>query len=184
VKAIIETDYIKRLIKATSKFISKDENRPILQYVKLDFKQDDLSVKAVGCDGYRIAIENAKCHSVDEDFTIFVKPYLPVGARGDYAEIELIGKKCFISVGGRSVGYEQPDCVYLDDAEIIKNIESVPVAREVFASKKFLHDALDSIQPDEYMGEPISIQIREGHGAITIKTKSGARHVLPVINPK
>ena len=53
----------------------------MLQYIKLAFVKDgfNLSAKAVAVDGYRIAIENAKCYSLDESFTVFIKPYLPVG---------------------------------------------------------------------------------------------------------
>lgn len=184
-KAIIETSELKRLIKATAKFISKDDNRQMLQYIKLAFMKDgfNFSARAVGVDGYRLSVENAKCLDIDESFAVFIKPYLPVGARCEHAIVELVDGRRLIDIGGRMVGYKQPDGTFLNETEVIANIEERPVIHEVFVSKNFLYDALNSIQADELLREPVSIQLRDRIGAITLKTKNGARYVLPVRNP-
>jgi hypothetical protein len=179
-KAQIITKELKRLIKATSKFISKNEHRPMLQYIRLDFNKENCSVKAVSLDGYRMAIETAECAYVECDFSAYIKPYLPVGANSDYSIIEVEGGRCLIDIDGRIVGCQQPVGTFMDDAATVKTIESIPVTHEVAVSKAFILDALNSLQPDEFARDPITIQIRDTYGAITLRTKNGVRYVLPI----
>jgi DNA polymerase III sliding clamp (beta) subunit (PCNA family) len=179
-KAVILTDELKRLIKATAKFISKDDNRHMQQYIKLEFTHEGMQAKAVSCDGYRLSIENAKCFDVDESFTVFIKPYLPVGANFEYATIELVDKRCLIDIGGRIVGYKQPDGNYMDINKAIEEIERFPVTHTVSVSQFFLLDALNSIHKDSLHKNPAEIQLRGKIGAISIGSKDGIRYVLPV----
>jgi DNA polymerase III sliding clamp (beta) subunit (PCNA family) len=179
-KAIIETSELKRLIKATAKFISKDENRQLLQYIKLTFSKSDNLVKAVAIDDYRMSIESAKCHLVEENFTALIKPYLPVGVSDEYATIELTDGKCLIDIGGGIVGFKQIEGESLDATESVKSLEAFPVKYEVCVNPKFLLDALNSVKTGGLLRESITIQLREGYGAVTIKTKTGARYVCPI----
>lgn len=180
-KAQIITKELKRLIKATAKFISKDDRRPMLQYIRLDFNKESCSVKAIALDGYRMAIETAVCAYVECDFSAYIKPYLPAGATSEYSIIEVDGERCLIDIGGSIVGYKQPKGTFpYDTDEIVKTLESIPVTHEVAVSETFLLDALKSFQPDEFGKDPIIIQLRDRIGAITLRTKNGVRYVLPI----
>ncbi|MDP4116186.1 MAG: hypothetical protein Q8903_08625, partial [Bacteroidota bacterium] len=105
-KAMIESKDLKRIIKATGKFISKNDMRPILQYIRLDFEQK--SVVATACDGCRISTITVPCKS-DEKFTAFIEPYLMPHMPKCDVLIEMVDNNCFINVEGRIVGYRQPE---------------------------------------------------------------------------
>ena len=60
-KAILKTEDLKRLIKATSKFISKDDNRQILQWIQLKFDKEKLTVTAAALNGYMVSVETVQC---------------------------------------------------------------------------------------------------------------------------
>ena len=179
-KAILKTEDLKRLIKATAKFISKDENRHALHWIKLTFHKDTLTAQAVAIDGYRVSVESVSCLSVIDSFTVYIKPYLPVKAKDKVAEVCLSDGKCLINIGGNMTGYVQPDIKYLDDNKIISDIEALPVLREVLLSKEFLTDALNSLLPDSPSSrQTVMLQLREDHQPVSIRSGESVRYVLP-----
>lgn len=78
-KAQMELSALKVIVNATKEFVSASNNRPVYQYICLKFSSADNEVTAVAIDGYRMSVEHTLCLSVDEDFTVFIKPYLPYG---------------------------------------------------------------------------------------------------------
>ena len=180
-KALLETCDLKRLVKATAKFISQDENRRMLRWIRLDFNKDTSTVKAVASDGWKMSIENANCVSIDESFTVYIKPYLPVKVKDKYSTIELSDGKCFIDIGGSIAGYVQPKDEFMDYVKVIADIETVPVVREVYFSKALLVDALNSLRQENYLPRlPVIMQLRDDYGAVSVKMGKSTGYVLPM----
>lgn len=179
-KVILRTDDLKRLVKATAKFISKDENRLLLQYIRLEFNSTDKTVKAVALDGYRIAIENASCEDIDESFTAYIKPYLPVGANAPYSRIEMSGENCLINIDGRIVGYQQPKGNPFDYEKFLKELEEQSVSFKVAVNPQYLMDTLSSAKAScGYKKEVLVIEYRGGVQPLLLRTENGKRIVLP-----
>jgi hypothetical protein len=182
-KVIMFTKDLKRLIKSTAKFISKDENRPLLQYIRLDFEKEGSSVKAIGIDGFKMSVEKANfIGTIDENFTVYIKQHLPPGAKSEYAIIELSGDNCLIEIDGRIVGCKQPKGAPLNYTDIIANWESVQPKHKVKANADYLLDALRSIvQENKLEKKPVTLELREGIAApVIIRTENGFKAVLPV----
>lgn len=179
-KATIRLKDLKRLIKSTAKFISKDECRPMLNYIQLDFNKDNSTVQAASLDGYRISIEKASCN-VDENFTAYIKPYLPVGTKAELATIEIVGENCLIEINGRIIGYKQPQGEFVDVAEILDRFDSTPTSLKAGINEAYLLDALKSIQKENpSLNDPLVIEIKEGNGPVILKTKNGQKAILPI----
>jgi DNA polymerase III sliding clamp (beta) subunit (PCNA family) len=183
-QAMILTSDLKRLIKSTAKFISKDENRPMLQYIQLDFDKSKSSVRAAAVDGYKMSVENASC-CTDESFTAYIKPYLPVRASGQYTIIELNGEYCYIDIGGQRVGYRQPQGSFLNTDEVIKGFESTPVTFKIAMNEEYLLAALKSIQKESKLTQkPVVFEFHENYGPAIIKSKDGMKAILPCRLPE
>lgn len=177
-KAIIKTIDIKRLVKSTRHFMSKDETRPLLNFIRLDFDSERKTCKAVALDGFRLSEETSELKFIDESFSVYIKPYLPVGIKNETVTIELIGNRCFIDAGDSSVGYEQPHGKKFSTKPVLEGLQSNPVLSEIYVNGDFLIDALKSIQnKDTY--EPIRIEYRGDKHAILLKTEKSVRLVMP-----
>lgn len=181
-KAILKTEDLKRLIKATAKFISKDDNRQMLQWIQLKFDKEKLTVTAIALDGCKLSVETVKCFDLDEDFTVCIRPYLPVGAKDMYSKIELSDKLCLIDIGGRFTGYKQPEGNFFDAEKFLTETEQLPVINEVALTRDFLVDALKSLQQDELKRLPVIIQLRDDLKPVSIKMGKSTRYILPVRN--
>ena len=183
-KAILKTSDLKRLIKATAKFISKDGNKRMLQWIQFTFDKEKGTVKAVALDGYKLSIESAKCFDIDENFTAYIKPYLPVGARAEVSTISLVDKNCLIDIDGRIAGFKQPEGDFFNYEKFIAETDQLPIVKEVFFSKSLIKDALESVEESIDFGWDLKIcmQLRSGFEPVSIKTNSGVRYVLPCRN--
>lgn len=71
-KATMHTAAFNRLIEATKAFCSKNNTRPIHNYICLEFHSKSDEVVAVAVDGYRLSVEHAVATS-EEDFRVYVK---------------------------------------------------------------------------------------------------------------
>lgn len=178
-KAIIETTELKRLIKATKKFVRKDDDRPMLKWIELNFDKTTEIITAYACDGYKMVVETVKTMGTDENFKAYIKPDIQVGAKGAYASIELVSGNLYINIDGRISGYTQPDGEYLDCKKLIEGFEAFDIPADAMADPSLLADALNSVLEDAYSRKRVTLQIRDGYGPITIKTETGARYVLP-----
>jgi DNA polymerase III sliding clamp (beta) subunit (PCNA family) len=179
-KAILKTEDLKRLIKATAKFISKDDNRQMLQWIQLNFNKDNMTATAAALDGYKLSIETALCFDIDESFTAYIRPYLPVGAKDIYSKIELADERCLIDIGGRFTGYKQPKGDFFNIEKFLAETEQKPVTSEVFLSRDFLVDALKSLYQEKYSRIPVVIQLRDNLQPVSVKLGKSTRFILPV----
>jgi len=180
-KAIIKSEDLKRLVKSTAKFISKDENRHMMTYIRLDFNKEGCSVKAGGIDGYKLSVESSKCVSVDENFVAYIKPYLPIGAKCKYANIEILGDNCLIDMDGRITGNKQPKGTSIDYYKILSDLEANPVKLKIMVNRFYLLDALKSMQQeDKSLNEPITLEFRDSIDPIIIKNKNGVKLIIPM----
>ncbi len=179
-KAILTTNDLKRLVKATAKFVSTDDNRRMLQWIQLKFNKESMSVTAAALDGHKLSVETIKCVSLDEDFTAYIKPHLPVGVKADYSEIEMSGENCLITIGGSIVGYKQPKGEFYNYDKLLSEISEMPIVEEVCLTKDFLVDALKSLQQDELKKLPVTIQLHGDVRPATVKMGKSTRYILPV----
>ena len=177
-KAIIKTDDLKRLVKSTRHFISKDENRPVLNFIRLEFEKAVMTVKATGLDGYKLSEENAHIKEIDESFIAYIKPYIPVGIKSDVITIEMVGNKCFIDAGESSIAYKQPRGDKIDTKKIIGDLESNPAICEFFIDRDFLVDALKSICEKENIRESVAFEFRGEDHPILLKSGESKRVVM------
>jgi DNA polymerase III sliding clamp (beta) subunit (PCNA family) len=179
-KAILKTEDLKRLIKATAKFISKDDNRQILQWIQLKFDKEKLTVTAAALDGYKLSVETVLAFDIDESFTAYIRPYLPVGAKDIYSKIELADDRCLIDIGGRFTGYKQPKDDFYNVEKFLQETEQLLVVKEVALTRDFLVDALKSLQQDEFKRLPVIIQLRDNLKPVSVKMGKSTRYILPV----
>lgn len=178
-KAVLQTSDLKRLIKSTAKFISKDQNRPMLQYIRLDFDESTSMVRSIALNGYMMSVEKASCYA-DESFTAYIKPYLPIGATGKTVIVEVIGDYCHIDIDGQSVGYKQPTGEFINTDEVLKNFESTPVTFKIAMNEEYLLSALTSIHKEgKIKNEPVVFEFHEAVGPAILKTKNGLKAILP-----
>jgi DNA polymerase III sliding clamp (beta) subunit (PCNA family) len=179
-KAILKTEDLKRLIKATAKFISKNDNRQILQWIQLNFNKENMTATAAALDGYKLSTETVPCFDLDESFTAYIRPYLPVGAKDIYSKIELTDDRCLIDIGGRFTGYKQPKGDFFNIEKFLAETEQIPITSEVALTRDFLVDALKSLQKDEYCHLPVIIQLRDNLKPVSVKLGKSTRYILPV----
>ena len=178
--ATIKTTELKRFIKATEKFISKEDYRPMLQYIKLEFNKDNMIVRAIATDKYKLAIENAECCSLDESFTAYIKPYLPAGVTSELANISLTDDKCLIDIDGSIVGYRQPKGNFGIIDKSIADLEQESTVLNISVNKKFLEDALKSTQTEKSIKPVITLELKQGElSPIIIRSNNGVKYVLP-----
>lgn len=178
-KAVIRTSDLKRLVRATKHFISKDYNRPLLNFIRLDFDFEDKTVNAVALDGFKLSIEASDLKAIDESFSAYIRPYLPVGIKNDVVTIEIIGNKCYIDSGDSSVGYEQPNGKKFNAKSVLEDLHTKPITCEMFVKGDHLVDALKSIQPDAGLSS-VRIEYRADNEAILLKTDKSTRLVKTV----
>ncbi len=173
-KAVIDIYEIKKIIKATKNFIYKGDERPNLQYVRLDFDKDKHKVKATAIDGFMMSIEYGRILQIDESFSAYIKPQLPVGVKADYVEIDVKDGFCYITVGDNSVGYRQPDIKWLDTDKLINDLEAKEIVTNTYINNDKLATALKSIESG---GQPINIEYRGINTALILRFEDSFRMV-------
>lgn len=178
-KAMLETVHLKRLIKSTAKCISKEDRKLMLQYIRLEFDKESMLVTASALDGYKLSIETAPCRDIDESFTAYIRPHLPVGAQGKASNIELTGDNCLIEIDGRITGYKQPKGEFIDTHKIIKDYTTADTIQTICFTKEYLVDTLNSIQFGKNERPIIEIEIRGEIMPVIIKSKNGTRLISP-----
>lgn len=183
-KAQLLTYDFKRLIKATGKFIYKEDTRPLLTYIRLEFDKDSKTITAVASNGHTLSTETANCSYIEQNFTAYIKPYMPIGANDPFCIIELSNDRCLIDIGGRMVGYKQPAGEYMEYKQIITDFEALPVLNEIHLSRQYLLDAINSFTSESIKISPVTIQIRESRQPISVKMGKSTRYILPVRNAK
>lgn len=171
-RAVMDMDEIKRIIKATKSFVFKGDERPALKYVRLDFNKDTNKVKATALDGIMMSIEYGQIFQIDESFAAYIKPQLPIKAKGDYVEIAVNEGFCYITVGDNSFGYRQPEIKWLDTDKIINDLEAKEISANILVNNERLAAALKSIDSGKI---PVKIEYRGLNTGLILRYENSVR---------
>jgi DNA polymerase III sliding clamp (beta) subunit (PCNA family) len=178
-KAIIEVRELKSLIRATRKFISQDENRVVLQYIRLDFLKGN-KVKAVALNGFMLSVENGTVIKCDENFSVYIKPSLPLGATNNkVAEVELNGDICYINIDGNIVGFKQPDCKPFNEKDILEKHEKIETVFKIGVDKDKFSEVLKSIEK-RYVNDAVTIEFKGENQPFILRTGTGIKYLMPM----
>lgn len=120
---MLSGETFKTVINSLKKFVSKDEARPILKYIKLDIKKD--KVRAVACDGYRMAVLDIIKNN-PEEFICYIEP-LSIPKDIINTEILISENKQYITLfylNGQAITYTRNNIVgeYINENAILPEI--------------------------------------------------------------
>ena len=189
--AMLSTREFNRLVDATKKFIStNDTNRVNYTYIRMEFSKgngedEDDKVLAVAVDGYRLLVESGWAMSVDESFTVYIKPNFRFPSvrwpKDDYCEITLSGDECIIRGGGFVYGYKQPK----EPENFLDWKKAVPDRECVFRygiNPKYLIAAVQAAAVRRVYNEPIVLEFYGENLPMTLRLSgsSSFKMVLPV----
>lgn len=183
-KVKLRTSDLKRLVDGTKKFLSKNDNNKLMNYIYLVVDADKKEIKATALDGHRISFEYAQVLEVDESFSCYIRPNIPKITKYDLtAELELVDKKAYVTVGESITGYVQPEGQYFNtDRMLMDDLKKTPVVAFVGVDVALLKDALDSI-PKGYK-QYVKIEFRQPHQPIVITpTKQGEKQNQKIVLP-
>lgn len=171
-----------RIIQATKRFVSKDTERGLLAWIRLEFSKESQSVKAIAVDGFRIATESSLCDSVEDDFSICVKPNIRNVSKSETIIIKLDDEKAFIKDGETILGYVQPDGEFINYEKIINDIVDKPIIYEIAFNGNLLIEALQSAKVSKGdFRESITLEFRNEESPIIIRTGAdNIKLVLPM----
>lgn len=145
----------KKLIDGVKHCVSKDDSRPILQYIQIKVKTDTITAYAL--DGYRagrVEIKNA-C-SIDEEFTCLIKPFTVKTSKSgiNHVVIEQSDKKTFVEVmteyGVLRYGFDIPNDEFFDLEKVYAAAR--PHDRELGLEPRYVIDALKALNGIDHFG--------------------------------
>ena len=183
-KAVIAADSFKRLINNSKKFTRVCSNR-LMSYIYLDVDAEKNIIRAEAVDGHRLSVEYSPVIEADSSFKCYVKANIPkITARDRAVELELIGNKCYVTVGENITGYVQPEGKWFDLDKVINDAEEKPVTASIYVDPKLLKEALDSIGEGAYR-KGVKLEIRGKRDPIMIRPeafhlKDNIKIVLPI----
>lgn len=179
-EAIIKFDDFKRLIKCTLKCVSKGDARVMLNYIQLKFIKETSTVEATSCDGYKLAMEKASC-IVSEDFTAYIKPYLPTGLTEEEAFITLDDDICSVEIGRTILSHRQPKGDFVDVKKLISDYEKCPITCKVGVDRKYLLEVLKSLPKNTVDQNPFVIEVRQDIGMpVIFRTNNGLNAIMQI----
>lgn len=179
--AIIYTNDFNRLISATKYFVSKKNNRPCCEYIKLEFRSAENQVVAISVDGYRMSIEHSLVGDCEEDFVAFIKSNIRLPQK-QFATISLTddGKEAIIRCSGFSFGYVQPED---DGFDWEKEIPTSDAKFRIGFNGNYLLTALQAAKTSsgDSFRQPIILEFRNENEPVIIRTnKDDIKMVLPI----
>lgn len=184
--AIMDGDNFNRLVAATEKFCSKgDNNRPIMQMVRIDFKASTQEACAVALDGYRLSQEHSICLSADGDFSIFISPRTRVPKKY-LVQITLNGDEVLIrSDSGSIIGFKQPDASkWVNTDTILADAQAKQPQYTIGFNPNYLLDALYSARASNagIFRSVVKMEVRDPIAPIIMRTNDNKdiKLVLPV----
>lgn len=180
-KAVIDAQVFKKVIKNTKKFTGSHDKKMSYIYLKIDADNKELTATAL--DGHTISVEYAKLIGCDSSFKCFIKPIIPkIDRHTEIVELELVDKKLFLTVGEMIMGYIQPDGEFYDTDTIIKGLLDRETKSIVGVSPKLLCKALEC-ERDGYKDYAV-IETGKPNDAVVIrsvnKNDKSIKVVLPV----
>lgn len=182
-RAIIMARDLKRLIAATSGFVTGPNKNPVFNYIRLEFCKENASVTAIGVDGYRLSVEHSVCGDIDEDFVAYVRPFLPRAKQEDAAVIEVTDGYCYIKIGDLSAGFKQPFGTYLDYAKILTEATSSDPTLKIGFNGNYLLKALQAASAScgGSFAKPVVLEFRGPLSPVILRTnKEDVKMVLPI----
>lgn len=138
----------KKLIDGVKHCVSKDDSRPIWQYIQIKVKTDTITAYAL--DGYRagrVEIKNA-C-PIDEEFTCLIKPFTVKTSKNGINPIviEQSDKKTFVEIiteyGVLRYGFDIPNDEFFDIEQVYAAAR--PHDRELGLRPRYVIDALKAL---------------------------------------
>lgn len=138
----------KKLIDGVKHCVSKDNSRPILQYIQVKVKTDTITAYAL--DGYRAGrVEIKNTCPIDEEFTCLIKPFTVKTSKNGINPV-VIGqsdKKTFVEVmteyGVLRYGFDIPNGEFFDIEKVYAAAR--PHDRELGIQPRYIIDAMKSL---------------------------------------
>lgn len=138
----------KKLIDGVKHCVSKDDSRPILQYIQIKVKTDTITAYAL--DGYRAGrVEIKNTCPIDEEFTCLIKPFTVKTSKNGInpVVIEQSDKKTFVEVmteyGVLRYGFDIPNDKFPDIEKVYAAAR--PHDRELGLSPRYVIDAMKAL---------------------------------------
>ena len=138
----------KKLIDGVKHCVSKDDSRPIWQYIQIKVKTDTITAYAL--DGYRAGrVEIKNTCPIDEEFTCLIKPFTVKTSKNGInpVVIEQSDKKTFVEVmteyGVLRYGFDIPNDEFFDIEQVYAAAR--PHDRELGLRPRYVIDALKAL---------------------------------------
>ena len=176
-KAKIYTNDFNRIIAATKDFVSKNTNKLIHQYIRLEFRSDEQRVAAIAVDGFRMSVEHSVCEC-DEDFSAYIRANAKLPA-GVYAEFEIQDGEAIIRCGDFIFGYKQPEGEFLDWEKVLPESPTFKIG----FNGNYLLSALKAakVSAGNSFKSPIILEFRSPLDPVIIHTnKDDVKMVFPI----
>lgn len=180
----------KKLIDGVKHCVSKDDSRPILQYIQIKVKTDTITAYAL--DGYRAGrVEIKNTCPIDEEFTCLIKPFTVKTSKNGInpVVIEQSDKKTFVEVMTEYAvlryGFDIPNDEFFDIEQVYAAAR--PHDRELGLRPRHVIDALKALNGIDYCarGYRAVFEIKENNKEafiIRVKNKdiTNEQLILPV----
>lgn len=170
---------LNKILEATKAFQSKNNRRPLYNYIRLEFHSEDDEVIAIAVDGFRMSVEHAVAKS-EEDFTVYVHGNVKL-PKLSTVDIELVDNEVILRCDGYVFGYRQPsDAEYLDWKNVVP--EGEPTFRIGF-NGDYLLSALQAAKASVggTYKTPVVLEFRSSLDPVVLRTnKHDIKLVLPV----
>lgn len=179
-KYTVRASALKKLVDNTKKFTRDSYSNKLMKYIYLEIDAEKKEIKATAVNGWAISIEKDLCVEADQSFTCYIKANIPKVTKKDlYADIELAGDCCYITVGDSIVGFVQPECEYFKLDNILNGCKNTEPLASVSIRKDLLSMAVQSLKNDSK--NYVDIEIREGAQPVVFKSDTKCkRYVLPM----
>lgn len=184
-KAIINTREFNRIIAATKAFVDVHGERPLYNFIKLEFNAKDKRVTAIALDAFRLAVENAALAECDEDFIAYIGSNVKLPSRKDvYAHIELQGNRLIVDCERYIFGCIQPALPALDaNFDWRKAVPEGDVRYKIAFNGDLLLSALRAAKVscgDKYL-QCITLEFRGASEPIVLRTnEENIKLIMPI----
>lgn len=175
-KARVLSYDLNKLLSDSRGFISKRDDRPLLNKIALYFNKEKQNVTAVATDLYRMSIKSISCMEVDEDFYVIVPSKLPF----DDDEGDII-----ISREAEKIKFESFSCnkiVYEEEGELVDYKKVMPNSDSKFRvafNPILLGDTLKKCKNNKSV-VILEFDLNNNDSAVVIKvTENDIKLVLP-----
>ena len=185
-RATINAKTLRRIVMATKGFTCNAGSvRPVMEYIKLEFRKDGNAVTASATDGFRLSTEHAICGEIDEDFDAYIKPILPPIVSNSWAVISVCGDKCYIEIAGMISGFNQPKIgTNFDYQKTIDHLAEKPPVLRIGFNGEYLLSALQAAKASagSSFKLPVVLEFRSPMEPMFITTNTGkdVKMVLPI----